>query len=480
MKLKQYPKYKDSESQWIGEVPEHWDVKPLRAMLKERNEKNSPVKTEQILSLSIAHGVTLYFEEGRGGNKAKSDLTAYKVAYPNDIVLNSMNVVVGAVGLSKYKGAISPVYYALYPRSKESNIYYYEKIFKNKSFQSYLFVYGKGILVKKSSSGKMNTIRMKISMNDLKGTPLPFPPGEEQEKIVKFLDWKSNKIAKFIRNKCRLIQLLKEQKQAIINQAVTRGINSNVKMKPSGIDWIGDIPEHWVVRRLKYLTKRMLQYGANESSGSKVNGDPRYVRITDIDADGLLRDETLCTISRDVAKPYMLGEGDILFARSGATVGKTFCYRNEWGESAYAGYLIRAKINRAKISHEYVYMFTKSNAYSNWILSSFIKATIQNISAEKYASLWFPLPPLNEQDEILLYIEKAIKPIDEAIQKIIKEIELIREYRTRMISDVVTGKADVRNIKVEDVTDEEITDDLDSSEDEQELDDSVEEVLDEE
>jgi len=176
MKLKPYPKYKDSGVPWLGDVPEHWEIKALRTILKQRNEKNDPIKTEQILSLSIAHGVTLYSHEGRGGNKSKGDLTAYKIAIAGDIVLNSMNVVVGAVGLSKHTGAISPVYYALHPISDEIDIRFYEKIFKNKFFQKFLMIYGKGILIKKSSTGKFNTIRMKISSNDLKGTVLPLPP----------------------------------------------------------------------------------------------------------------------------------------------------------------------------------------------------------------------------------------------------------------------------------------------------------------
>ena len=105
-----YESYKDSGVEWLGEIPSHWEVQSLKSILVNRNEKNEPVKTKHILSLSIANGVTPYSDENRGGNKAKSDLTDYKLAYPGDIVLNSMNVVVGAVGLSKYFGAISPVY----------------------------------------------------------------------------------------------------------------------------------------------------------------------------------------------------------------------------------------------------------------------------------------------------------------------------------------------------------------------------------
>ena len=157
-----------------------------------------------------------------------------------------------------------------------------------------------------------------------------------------------------------------------------------------------------------------------------------------------------------VAEPYLLREGDILFARSGAAVGKTFCYQRSWGEAAYAGYLIRANVDHQKVSHVYLFQFTRSNAYSRWIGSSFIKATIQNISAEKYASLWIPLPPRSEQKSIVEFIKKESELINQAISRAQHEIDLIREYRTRLISDVVTGKLDVRSIDVPETSDEEL------------------------
>jgi type I restriction enzyme, S subunit len=289
MKLAPYPEYKETDVSWLGNVPAHWEVRPLRTILKQRNEKNNPIKVEQILSLSITHGVTLYSHEGRDGNKSKSDLSAYKIAHTVDIVLNSMNVIVGAVGLSKYTGAISPVYYALYPRTSDIDIHYYDNIFSDAVFQRYLIIYGKGILIKKSDSGKLNTIRMKISPYDLKGTFLPLPSHDEQIQIARFLNWKTTQINKFIRNKRRLVELLKEQKQNIINQAVTRGLDPNVKLKPSGVEWIGDIPEHWEVIRLKHCISRIEQgwspqcdaQSANENEWGVlkvgcVNGEPLY------------------------------------------------------------------------------------------------------------------------------------------------------------------------------------------------------------
>ena len=216
---------KSSGEAWIGDVPSHWQLMPLRAFFAFRNEKNDPVKTENILSLSIAHGVTPYSEEGRGGNKSKDDLTAYKIAREGDIVLNSMNVIVGAVGRSKYFGAISPVYYALYPQRPDVHVPFFEKIFMNSGFQKSLLRFGKGILMKISGTGQMNTIRMKISQDDLKTVVFPVPPAEEQRAIADFLDAEIKKIDGLITLTERSIDLLREKRAALITAAVTGKID---------------------------------------------------------------------------------------------------------------------------------------------------------------------------------------------------------------------------------------------------------------
>ena len=216
---------KSSGEAWIGEVPSHWELKPLRAFFVFRNEKNDPVRTENILSLSIAHGVTPYSEEGRGGNKSKEDLTAYKIAHKGDIVLNSMNVIVGAVGRSLYFGAISPVYYALYPCKKGVYVPFFEKIFMNCGFQKSLLRYGKGILMKISGTGQMNTIRMKISQDDLKTVVFPVPPEAEQHEITEHIDAETSKIDFLITKTERSIELLKEKRAALITAAVTGKID---------------------------------------------------------------------------------------------------------------------------------------------------------------------------------------------------------------------------------------------------------------
>lgn len=182
---KPYPTYKPSGVEWLGEVPEHWEVNPLCRVLVQRKEKNDPIKTTNILSLSLKAGVIPYADKEAGGNKAKEDLSAYMLTYPGDIVVNSMNVVVGSVGLSKYFGAVSPVYYMLRPLDPDGVVEYFSTVFQDLGFQRSLFGLGNGILyIESKSSGKLNTIRLRIPMTRLKRVLLPRPPSVEQTAVV--------------------------------------------------------------------------------------------------------------------------------------------------------------------------------------------------------------------------------------------------------------------------------------------------------
>ena len=281
-----------------------------------------------------------------------------------------------------------------------------------------------------------------VTISEIKNFTISIPPISEQEAIADYLDKRCGRIDKVIATQEKRIALLNELKQSIITEAVTRGINPDAPLKDSGIDWIGQIPEHWEVRRLKFWLNKPLMYGANESPDNIEPTDPRYIRITDIDDDGQLKAETYCTLSYDIAKSYILEKGDILFARSGATVGKTYIHLNT--ESAcFAGYLIKAHVNKRMADCEYVYYFTKSSIFANWKDSINIQATIQNIGADKYANLILTFPPLTEQTQIVAQIKKDIAPIDSTITKAQREIELLREYKQSVITEAVTGKIKV-------------------------------------
>ncbi len=232
---------------------------------------------------------------------------------------------------------------------------------------------------------------------------------------------------------------LAEKRQALITQAVTKGLRPTAPMKDSGIDWLGEIPAHWEAKRLKFLVVRPLRYGANASADWDEPDWPRFVRITDVDPSGSLRPETFRSLPPEIGSQFKLDKGDILLARSGATVGKSFIYKPEWGEACFAGYLIQARISGVHEA-DFVYQYLNSSAFWGWASANFIQSTIQNISAEKYANLIVLCPPMTEQREIVLFIMTNLTLIKEQSRSVAKSIDQLIEYRAALVTAAVTGQ----------------------------------------
>ena len=210
------------------------------------------------------------------------------------------------------------------------------------------------------------------------------------------------------------------------------------QMKESGVEWIGQIPEDWEIARLKNLLEVPMQYGAN-SSGVEYSQDlPRYIRITDITNDNQLNMDNLLSLPFEEAKPYLLEDNDILFARSGATVGKTFIYHKEYGQAAFAGYLIRATIRTSVALSNFVYYSTLGSGYEQWKNAIAIQATISNIGANKYNSYLLPLPSLSEQQRIVEYLDRKTSAIDRKIELLNKKLDAYARLKKSVIHRAVT------------------------------------------
>ncbi len=276
---------------------------------------------------------------------------------------------------------------------------------------------------------------------------------QTQRLIAAYLDRETAHIDALIAAKERLLALLAEKRQALITRAVTRGLsaeamakaglNPEVKMKNSGVAWLGEVPEGWEVVQLKRLSKIPLQYGANEAALDDNPDNPRFVRITDIDEYGNLKPETFRSLPPNIAAPYLLEHEDILFARSGATVGKTFMYNDSWGKACFAGYLIRFRCNQSKLLPNYLYFFTQSDFYWSQINEGAIQATIPNFSGDKYASMLFVRPPLHEQYHIVKYIQTHTARIDTIRTATERSIALLKERRSALIAAAVTGQIEI-------------------------------------
>lgn len=212
---------KDSEIKWIGELPEHWKIEPLKYNFNRRSERNNPIKTIERLSLSIDKGVTLYSEKTTNLDRFKDDFTQYQLAYPNDIVLNCMNMIVGAVGLSQYMGCVSPVYYVIYPSKSAIDAEYYSYLLNTPTIRGVYYSYGKGIYAIERGEGRVNTCRLKVSYDDFGRFNIPIPPLDEQKDIVRYIKGKCSQIDSLINIKQSKIDSLKEYKKSIIYEYVT-------------------------------------------------------------------------------------------------------------------------------------------------------------------------------------------------------------------------------------------------------------------
>lgn len=429
--MRRYESYKDSGVEWLGEVPHCWDVKKVKNIFHLIVEPAAKNNQCELLSVYTDIGVKPRAELEERGNKA-STTDGYWIVKKGDIVVNKLLAWMGAIGLSEYDGVTSPAYDILRPH-QQINGKFFHYLFRTPLCLSEF---------KKNSRGIMD-MRLRLYFEKLGNIYIPFPSYPEQQKIAQFLDDKTAKIDQAVDWAEKQIALLKEHKQILIQNAVTRGLNPDVPLKDSGVEWIGQVPAHWDIKRLKFMLSEKLKYGANESAESDDPEQPRYIRITDIDEQGNLKDDTFKSLEFEKAKDYLLNVNDILLARSG-TVGKSYLYKENLKNFAcYAGYLIRVRLEQKKFNAEFVNYYFQSIGYWNWIKSVNIQATIQNVSAEKYNDFLLSVPNLQEQATIVDYLDQKTAKIDQAIALKTAHIEKLKEYKSVLINDVVTGKVRV-------------------------------------
>ena len=270
---------------------------------------------------------------------------------------------------------------------------------------------------------------------------------DEQVAIADFLDKECGQIDSVAADLEKQIALLQQYKKSLITETVTKGLDKSVPMKDSGVEWIGEIPNTWDCKKMKYVISEPLQYGANEAGEDYKEDYPRYIRITDITEENSLKDDGKLSLSPDISKPYLLKDGDLLFARSGATVGKTFYYTSNYGTCAFAGYLIKARFNQDKMNPKFVYYTTLGIGYENWKNTVFTQATIQNIGADKYAQLYITVPSMKEQNEIIAYLDTQCKAIDDVIHSKYQQLSTIQQHKKSLIYEYVTGKKRVKEVQ---------------------------------
>lgn len=419
---------KDSGIEWIGAIPQDWQLSKIGSLYTQRNEKVSD-KVYQPLSVTmqgILPQLATAAKTDDGDNR--------KLVRVGDFAINSRSDRRGSCGISPLDGSVSLINIILTPRTA-MHPGYYNWLFHTTLFADEFYKWGHGIVA------DLWTTRWQ----EMKSITVPVPEYAEQERIAAFLDAECAEIDAVLEKTRASIEEYKKLKQAVITQAVTKGVRGDRPMKNSGIEWIGEIANEFAVYKFKYLLKTPMQYGANEAGITFDKTLPRYIRITDITSDGRLKQDNRLCIEDTVAKPYILQDGDLLFARSGGTVGKSFLYKQSYGNAAFAGYLIRAVVNRTIAVPEYVYYYTNSSIYDTWKNSIFIQSTIQNIGADRYSNMPIIVPNnIEEQRSIVEYLNERCFGIDALIRKKQQYLTEIENYKKSLIYEYVTGKKEVK------------------------------------
>jgi type I restriction enzyme, S subunit len=436
-----YSSYKSAQADWIENIPSHWEEWKIShgcgligsgTTPKSDNGLYYGGNTLWVTTAELRESV-VYDTTNHVTSEALLAHSTLRKYPPGSVVMAMYGATIGRLGMLGNEATVN----------QACCVFSFPEKFQPRFLYFWLWM-RRPILISLSSGGGQPN----LNQEDLKRLRVPIPSISEQQQIATFLDWKTGQIDALIAKKRELMGKLKEKRLAVITQAVTKGLDSAVPMRNSGIPWLGDMPEHWEVRRLKFTAKEPLMYGANEAAELDDPEFPRYIRITDVKDDGTLYDETFRSLPPEVAAPYLLKDGDILLARSGATVGKSFQYLEAWGIAAFAGYLIRFRVDPAVIRARFAYYFMRSEFYWACINASLIQATIQNFSAEKYASISMTIPPLDEQEKIAVVIEGQMIKIDKLEDATRQAISRLTEYRTALITAATTGKIDVRQVAV--------------------------------
>ena len=418
-------KMKDSGIEWIGEIPEGWKLVKLKYLSAFPVEKNIDPNSPYIGLENIESWSGKYIPSNSQFDKSQALIFS-----KGDILFGKLRPYLAKVFFAFDSGCCSSEF-CIMTFSSNLNAHYYWNILISPTF------------INEVTQSTYGTKMPRANTDFIRNIFVPVPSKNDQNQIAKYLNIECSRIDAILSKTRSSIEEYKKLKQAVITQAVTKGVRGEREMKDSGVEWIGKIASNYFIYKLKHLLREPLKYGANESGIPYSPALPRYIRITDITLDGKLKSSGKLSLTEESAKDYLLEDGDILLARSGATVGKSFIYYRCYGHAAYAGYLIKASFHE-HILPKFVYYFTCSSLYEIWKNSIFIQSTIQNIGADRYANLPLPVPnSLQEQQEIADYLDAKCAEIDKLIAKKEQLVKELESYKKSLIYEVVTGKREV-------------------------------------
>lgn len=415
-------KMKDSGVEWIGEIPEGWNLSKIGSVYKERSTK---VSDKDFKPLSVTkNGVVNQLE-----NAAKTDNgDNRKLVKKNDFVINSRSDRRGSCGISSCDGSVSLINIVLEPRNQMSNLYY-NYVFKSEEFADEFYRWGNGIVNDLWST----------KWSSMKRIYIPYPYYEQQEKIANYLDKKCNKIDQTIEKEKQVIEKLKEYKQSVITEAVTKGLNPDVKMKDSGVEWIGEIPEDWKMVRIKNILIFNPPYSENLNDADNVSFIPmeclKNNRI----------EPKVSELSKVKGGYTYFANGDIIMAKvtpcfENGNIAVAEDLTNNVGFGSSELYVFRC----TKSYTRYIFYYLQNNIFKQRCISTMYgTGGLKRVSSNFVFNYKLAIPPLNEQQEIADHLDKKCSAIDKLISNKEKVIEKLTEYKKSLIYECVTGKRDV-------------------------------------
>ena len=461
-----YPSYKASGLPWLGGVPDHWEVRRAKFFYREVDER-STTGVEELMSVSHITGVTprknnvtMFLADSNVG---------YKLCRPGDIVINTMWAYMAALGVARQEGLVSPSYGVYRPISRKTmNPDYIDPMLRTAAYQTEYFARSRGI----------TSSRLRLYPESFLDIPLFCPPPLEQAAIVRYLDYVDRRIRRYVTAKRKLITLLEEEKQAVVNRAVTRGLDPNARLKPSGVEWLGDVPEHWKILQIGRVIDLVTGYPFKSEGFSFDADDIRLLRGTNVSL-GVLRWRDVVRWPRtdgNAFDDYRMEIGDIVLGMDRPIIEGGVRVASVSENDVPALLLQRvARIRpRQELSSTFTLLLLTGKSFADYLEPLFTGISVPHVSPEQIKSYRIALPNTREQTEIVDHFMTVSRSIQLETDQARRQLELIKEYRTRLIADVVTGKLDVREAAAH-LPDE--ADDQDPIEESGPLADGLDEVL---
>ena len=426
--MRRYESYKDSGVEWLGEIPSHWESFPLFVQAKISSITNHIDK--ELLSVYLDRGVVRFSDvDEKRTNVTSLDLSKYQLVRKGNLVLNNQQAWRGSVGVSSYEGIVSPAYLIL-ELSNKFDPHYANYLFRNGSMVSHYLIASKGV----------GTIQRNLYWGNLRRTPIFIPPLSEQQKIAQFLDEKTAKINQAVDLAEKQIALLKEHKQILIQNAVTRGLNPDVPLKDSGVEWIGQVPEHWEVKKLKFVSK-INQHTLPENTNGSLS--IKYVDIGSVSFEnGIEKVENFSFKNAPSRARRLANRGDIVVSTVRTYLKAITMVKEEHQDCIFSTGFAVITSNEC-LEDNFFELYAKSDAFTEQV-SVFSKGmSYPAINSTDLSNLWITVPPISEQQKIADYLETQVSKINQAITLKTAHIEKLKEYKSVLINDVVTGKVRV-------------------------------------